>query len=116
MAILSTGPIDNPLVLGVRQTQFVTVRIVNSTASVLNVLIEGYVLSTVATLYVSEVIILAPGGVATRNYFADLDAFEYRVTSPVIGVAGAEASVWGKGADGQPEAVHRLVLQELIQG
>lgn len=78
MAILSTGPIENNPVSGVRPTQQVTIRLVSrAEVDSVTVSIQGYVLSTTRTLYVSEVISIAPNEAVTRNYFADLDAIEF---------------------------------------
>ena len=77
MATLSTGPIENNPVSGVRPTQQVTIRLANRAADSLIVSVQGYVLSTTRTLYVSEVISIAPNEALTRNYFADLDAYEF---------------------------------------
>lgn len=112
MAIFSTGPIENNPVLGVRPTQLVTIQIVNRAAvDVLVITIQGYSLGGTRTLYVSEVVELAPNEVVTRDYFADLDAFEFRFT---IGDAGERAgiSVWGKQTGGQLTDAHRVVVNE----
>lgn len=112
MAVLSTGPIENNPVLGVRPTQSVTIRIVNRAAvDMLVITIQGYLLGAERTLYVSEVVELAPNEVVTRNYFANLDAFEFTFTT---GDAGERAgiSLWGKQADGQLVDAHRVVAHE----
>jgi hypothetical protein len=115
MAILSTGPIENNAVSGVRPTQTVTVKVVKRDAmSVSSISIQGYLLGATRTLYVSEVIDIAPNEVVTRNYFADLDAFEFIFT---IGEAAEEEigiSVWGKNAAGQLVDAHRVVAHEKL--
>ena len=81
MAILSTGPIENRPVGGVRPSQQVTVKIDNhDSANSSSVLIQGYSLNGTRTLYVLESVSLAPNQVVTRNYFANLDAFEFVFT------------------------------------
>ncbi|WFR65127.1 hypothetical protein P9222_14625 [Paenibacillus amylolyticus] len=78
MSFLSTGPIENNAVSGVRPTQTVTVRIDNrSTVTASTVQIQGYYMSGgMRVLYVSESFDIAPNQVITNNYFANLDAFE----------------------------------------
>jgi len=113
MAILSTGPIENNPVSGVRPTQQVTIRLVSRAAvNSVTVSVQGYVLSTTRTLYVSEVIGIAPNEVVTRNYFADLDAFEFVFGTDVEGVEEVGISVWGKQASGQLVDAHRVVTHE----
>ena len=113
MAILSTGPIENNPVSGVRPTQQVTIRLVSRAAvDSLTVSVQGYVLSTTRTLYVSEVISIAPNEVVTRNYFADLDAYEFVFETSIDGVEDVGVSVWGKQASGQLVEAHRVVAHE----
>ncbi|KWX75335.1 hypothetical protein [Paenibacillus jilunlii] len=113
MAVLSTGPIENNAVLGVRPTQLLTVKAVcRNTVEAVSMTIQGYVLGTTRTLYVNEVLNIAPNEVVTRNYFADLDGFEFIFTT---GSADAEAvgiSVWGKQSSGQLVDAHRVVERE----
>lgn len=113
MAILSTGPIENNAVLGVRPTQLLTVKVLcRNTVDAVSVTIQGYVLDATRTLYVNEVLHIAPNEVVTRNYFADLDGFEFIFTT---GPAAAEAvgiSVWGKQSSGQLADAHRVVEHE----
>ncbi|WP_340399032.1 hypothetical protein [Paenibacillus sp. FSL H8-0079] len=113
MAILSTGPIENNPVSGVRPTQQVTIRLVSrAVVDSVTVSVQGYVLSTTRTLYVSEVISMAPNEAVTRNYFADLDAFEFVFGTDVEGVEEVGISVWGKQASGQLVDAHRVVAHE----
>lgn len=113
MAILSTGPIDNNPVSGVRPTQQVTIRLASRAATgSLTVSVQGYVLSTTRTLYVSEMISIAPNETVTRNYFADLDAYEFVFETSMGGVEGVGVSVWGKQASGQLVDAHRVVEHE----
>ncbi|AIQ70726.1 hypothetical protein [Paenibacillus graminis] len=115
MAILSTGPIENNAVLGVRPTQLLTVKAVcRNTVDAVAVTIQGYVLGTTRMLYVNELINIGPNEAVTRNYFADLDGFEFIFTT---GSADAEAvgiSVWGKQSSGQLVDAHRVVEQENV--
>ena len=113
MAILSTGPIENNPVSGVRPTQQVTIRLVSRTAvDSVTVSVQGYVLSTTRTLYVSELISIAPNEALTRNYFADLDAFEFVFETSTEGAEEVGISVWGKQASGQLVDAHRVVEHE----
>jgi hypothetical protein len=113
MAILSTGPIENNSVSGVRPTQQVTIRLVNRGAvDSVTLSVQGYVLSTTRTLYVSEVISIAPNEAVTRNYFADLDAFEFVFETSTEGLGEVGISVWGKQTSGQLVDAHRVVEHE----
>ncbi|MFB8375083.1 hypothetical protein ACWIE6_12135 [Paenibacillus taichungensis] len=113
MTILSTGPIENNPVSGVRPTQQVTIRLVSRTAvDSVTVSVQGYVLSTTRTLYVSEVISIAPNEAVTRNYFADLDAFEFVFGTSSEGAEEVGISVWGKQTSGQLVDAHRVVEHE----
>ncbi|MGC5773953.1 hypothetical protein [Paenibacillus pabuli] len=112
MAILSTGPIENNPVSGVRPTQQVTVRLVSRAMDSVTVSIQGYVLSTTRTLYVSEMISIAPNEAVTRDYFADLNAFEFVFGTSTEGTEEVGISVWGKQASGQLVDAHRVVEHE----
>jgi hypothetical protein len=113
MAILSTGPIENNPVSGVRPTQQVTIRLVSRTAvDSVTVSVQGYVLSTTRTLYVSEMISVAPNEAVTRNYFADLDAFEFVFGTSSEAAEEVGISVWGKQTSGQLVDAHRVVEHE----
>lgn len=115
MAILSTGPVENNPVSGVRPTQSVTVRIVNrSSVSTAGLLLEGYYLDTLRNLYVSEVLSIAPNETLSRDYFADLDVFEFMITTNGIAETEIGISVWGKQADGQLAEAHRVVAHEKL--
>ncbi|MRN56178.1 hypothetical protein [Paenibacillus monticola] len=114
MAILATGPIENSAVGGIRPTQQVTVKVINrDVVNTSTVLIQGYVLDGTRTLYVSEAFLMAANGVLTRNYFANLDAFEFIFTTGGAAEAQVEISVWGKQASGQLVDAHRIVVEEL---
>lgn len=113
MAILSTGPIENNAVSGVRPTQRVTVKVAKrNTGGSTTVSIQGFVLNGTRTLYVSEVIAVAPNQVVTRDYFADLDAYEFVFTTGEAGEEDIGISVWGKNAAGQLVNAHRVVSRE----
>lgn len=115
MAILSTGPIENNEVSGVRPTVQVTVKIDNRNAvNPSAILIQGYNLILTRTLYVSELITVSPDEVITRNYFADLDAYEFVFTTEGLAELQTETSVWGKNSAGQLVTAHRLVSAELL--
>jgi len=64
----------------------------------------------VKTLYVSENFALGPGKVATRFYFANLDAFEFQFITSSDAV---KVSVWGKDSAGRLVAAHRVLPAEL---
>ncbi|OBZ11704.1 hypothetical protein A8L34_15280 [Bacillus sp. FJAT-27264] len=114
MAILTTGPIVNTPVNGVRPTQTVTIKIVNNDpVNTSTVLLEGYYLNGTRTLYVLEDCSVAPNEVITHNNYANFDGYEFLFT---IGdhVAGqTEISVWGKNASGELVDAHRLVSSEV---
>lgn len=113
MAILSTGPIENNAVSGVRPTQRVTIKmVVRNTAGSSAVSIQGYVLDSARTLYVSEVIEVAPNQVVTRDYYADLNGYEFVFTTGVLTEEDIGISVWGKNASGQLVNAHRVVSHE----
>lgn len=117
MAILSTGPIENNISTstGTRPSQSVTVKIDGRiTTEAFDVLISGYNLTGFRTLYVEEQISVAPFQVITKDYYADLDAFEFVFSTTGIGMSEAQLSVWGKNAAGQLVTAHRLVSQELL--
>lgn len=115
MAILTTGPIVNTPVNGVRPTQTVTVKIINNDAvGSSNVLIEGYYLNGVRTLYVLENIPVGPSGVVTVNHYANLDGYEFLFTISGDAASSTEISVWGKNNNGELVDAHRLVAQEIL--
>lgn len=115
MASLSTGPIENRPVGGVRPTQQVTVKMDNhDSVNSSSVLVQGYFLNGTRTLYVLEEVLLTPNEVATRNYFANFDAFEFVFTTSGPAAESTEISVWGKNASEQLVTAHRLVSDELL--
>ncbi|TKH37083.1 collagen-like triple helix repeat-containing protein, partial [Paenibacillus polymyxa] len=113
MAVLSTGPIANDPVLGVRPTQLVTVKIDNrDSVNSSTVLIEGFILNGSRTLYVQQLVAVGPNVVLTRNFFAGFDAFEFVFTTSGPAEDETQISVWGKDALGQLVPAHRLVSDE----
>lgn len=107
----TTGLLKNPLVEGVRSTVTVAVLIDNGTMLEVTVQILGYYLSgTTKVLYVLELFDLNPGQVATRNYYAQFDAFkfQFKTSSP-----GVEISLWGEDPAGNLVAAHRVLPAEL---
>ncbi|WP_340397307.1 exosporium glycoprotein BclB-related protein [Paenibacillus sp. FSL E2-0202] len=114
MSQLSTGPIENNLVGGVRPTQLVTLKIVNqSDDTPSTVQVEGYYMNGTRTLYVSEQVNLAPNQVVNRDYYANFDSFEFLFTTPITIDDPIQISVWGKSSTGQLVTAHRLVYSEL---
>ncbi|OME03181.1 spore surface glycoprotein BclB [Paenibacillus odorifer] len=114
MSQLSTGPIENNLVGGVRPTQLVTLKIVNqSDDTPSTVQVEGYYMNGTRTLYVSEQVNLAPNQVVNRDYYANFDSFEFLFTTPITIDDPIQISVWGKSSTGQLVIAHRLVYSEL---
>ena len=117
MEILSTGPIENRPVGGVRPTQQVTVKIDNNdSVNSSTVLIQGYSLNGTRSLYVLELFTVAPNQVVTKNYFVNFDSFEFVFTTSGTAAESTEISVWGKNSAGQLVAAHRLVSSELLNG
>ena len=116
MSFLSTGPIENNAVSGVRPTQTVTVRIDNrSDVTASTVQIQGYYMSGgIRVLYVSESFDIVPNQVITNNYYANFDAFEFTFTTPAVVNDPVQISVWGKSSTGALVTAHRLVSSELL--
>ena len=116
MSFLSTGPIENNAVNGVRPTQLVTISIDNrSDITASSVLIQGYYMDGgMRTLYVSESINIAPNEVMNNDYFANFDAFEFTFTTTATVNDPIQVSVWGKSSTGSLVAAHRLVSSELL--
>lgn len=97
MSQLSTGPIENNPVDGVRPTQIVTIKLVNQSDTLISsLLIEGYYMEGVRTLYVSELHLIEPEEVITRDYYANFDSFEFLFITPDPIDDPIEISVWGK--------------------
>ncbi|NUU60546.1 hypothetical protein [Paenibacillus agri] len=114
MAILTTGPIVNTPVNGVRPTQTITIKIVNNDpVNTSTVLFEGYYLNGTRTLYVLEAFPVGPNEVITHNNYANLDGYEFLFTIGDDTAGQTEISVWGKNADGELVDAHRLVSSEV---
>jgi hypothetical protein len=115
MAVISTGPIANPAIGGIRQVSQITVIADNrSSVSASSVLIQGYILNGTRTLYVEELVYLGPDQVETRNYFGNVDAFEYVFTTSEPAEASTQISLWGKSAAGAITFTERLVSDEML--
>lgn len=113
MALLSSGPIENNPVNGARPTTQVLVKIINTSAvSPATVLISGYFLNGSRTLYILEQVAVGANEVLTRNYFANLDAYEFVINTSGAAEEDTQVSVWGRNAAGQLTASHRLVSEE----
>ncbi|MEA5025903.1 MAG: hypothetical protein VB109_24060, partial [Desulfitobacterium hafniense] len=111
MAELTTGLIDNFPVNGVRPSVSVAIRITNDGDSVEMVEIIGYYLNGLfKEVYVLEELSIIPGEVVLREYFADLDAFEFVFSTSSETVV---ISVWGKDAEGNLVDAHRVLPAEL---
>ncbi|WP_445667570.1 exosporium glycoprotein BclB-related protein [Paenibacillus sp. FSL F4-0122] len=65
------------------------------------------------TLYVSELVNVAPNQVITNDYYANFDSFEFLFTTPTMIDDPIQISVWGKSSTGQLVTAHRLVYSEL---
>ena len=116
MSFLSTGPIENNAVNGVRPTQTVTIRIDNrSDVTASSVQIQGYYMNAgLRVLYVSESFDIAPNQVVTNNYFANFDSFEFTFITTTTVNDPIQVSVWGKSSTGSLVTAHRLVSSELL--
>ncbi|MEL1136333.1 hypothetical protein AAC978_14220, partial [Desulfitobacterium sp. THU1] len=111
MAELTTGLIENFPVNGVRPSVSVSVRITNDGDSVETVEIIGYALNGLfKDVYVLELISVNPGEVVLREYFADLNAFEFVFSTSSEAVV---ISAWGKDAAGNLVDAHRVLPAEL---
>jgi hypothetical protein len=114
MAILSTGPIVNSAVNGVRPNQQVTVIVDNrDSVNFSTLLIEGYLLNGSRKLYVHELFSIPSNLVVTKTYYTDFVAFEFVFTTGGAAANQTEISVWGKNGVGQLVTAHRLVSSEL---
>lgn len=115
MTILSTGPIENSPVSGVRPTQQVTIKFVNRDSIISSTIqVEGYVLNGTRTLYAQDEFVLSPNQVITKNYYADFNAFEFIFTLEEAASEVTQISAWGKNSSGQLVTAHRLVSSEVL--
>ncbi|MFD2700474.1 hypothetical protein ACFSVM_08320 [Paenibacillus shunpengii] len=110
--VVTTGPILNSAVNGLRPVQMVTVKMINrSLTQNASILIQGYVLDQVRTIYVEQLFNLNPNAVFTNDYIANVDGYEFKVS--VEDHDAIEVSVWGKDGAGHIVSAHRLVSSEL---
>lgn len=113
MAVFTTQPIENNPVNGIRQTQQVTITVVNrDSVNASTITIFGYHLSGIRSLYVLEEILLAPNEVATRKHFADFDAFEFVFTTSNLETESTDISVWRTNGSGELISSQRLVSND----
>jgi len=108
----TTGLFENTPVKGVRPTVSIAALIVNHDIVEVTVQISGYYLNgTTNVLYVLELFSLNPGEVATRNYYAQFNAFKFQfeTRSRAVGI-----SVWGEDSAGNLVAAHRVLPSELL--
>ncbi len=111
MAELTTGLIDNFPVDGARPSVSVALRITNDGDSTETVTITGYYLNgTIKEVYVLELVTVNPNEVIIREYYANLDAFEFVFSTSSETVV---ISVWGKDAEGNLVDAHRVLPAEL---
>ncbi|HBV88695.1 MAG TPA: exosporium protein, partial [Desulfosporosinus sp.] len=111
MAELTTGLIENNLVDGIRPTSTFTVKVTNDGTTVADIEILGFFVSGgIKTHYAQELISLAAGSVTTRDYYAAFNAFEFKFITSSNAV---KVSAWGKNAEGNLVAAHRVLPAEL---
>ena len=111
MSLLTTGLFDNTAVSGVRPSSTLTVRISNDDTLSDTIHIVGFFQSGATKVqYVDELLSLAAGEVALRNYYAQFDAFEFQFTVSSLFV---NVSAWGKDANGNLTTAHRVVAEEV---
>lgn len=114
MPVLTTGPIENSPSNGVRPSQEVTAKFSNrDQVNPSSVQVTGTQLNGTQTIYVEELFVVPPNGVVTRNYYADLNGYEFVFDITGAGAEQTEVSVWGK-SSGNLVAAQRLVLSELL--
>ena len=112
MALLTTGLIKNTEVLGVRPSSTLSVRFSNSDPTSAIIRINGFYWNdSTKAEYVLDILTLASGEVAERDYFAQFDAYEFGfITSSDV----VEISAWGKNASGNKSVVHSILPAELF--
>ncbi|HBW34992.1 YncE family protein [Desulfosporosinus sp. BICA1-9] len=112
MAQITTGLIENTKVSGVRPSSTFSVRISNADSVTANIRINGFYWNGITkTEYVLDLLTLAPGEAADRNYYAQFDAFEFRFVTSTDAV---EISTRGKDAAGNMTVVHSMLPAELF--
>lgn len=115
MAVWNTGPIENNAVNGSRPTVSTTVKLTNqSTTQAVVVLTQGYNLTGTRELYIISQDEILPNTVMSKDYYSNLDSFEFVFNVTGGAVEDTEISVWGKGSSGQLTTPHRLVSAELV--
>lgn len=115
MAILSSGPIENNPVGGIRPTQQVTLKITNrAPADTGMVLIQGFYLDTMRNPYVLEEAELLPGQVVTRILYANFDAYEFVFTTSGPAEMTVDVSLWGMDSDGTIVNAQRIVADDQL--
>ena len=112
MAILTTGLIKNIEVSGVRPSSTFSVRFSNTDLVSASIRMNGFYWNArTKTEYVLDVLTLAPGEVASSNFYAQFDAFEFRfVTSSDL----VEISACGKNVTGDVNVVYNMQPAELF--
>lgn len=112
MALLTTGLIKNTEVSGVKPTSTISIRMTNAAPVGATIRINGfYWTGTTKVEYVLDVLSLASGEVATRNYYAQFDAYEFRFITSTDAV---EISACGQNAVGCLSAVHSMVPAAIL--
>lgn len=111
MAFLTTGLIDNTPVLGVRPSSSLTALVTNNDNTMQSVLVRGFFQSGNSKIqYVEELLNIGPTEVRVRDYYADLNGVEFQF---IVNSYGVNVTLWGKDGDGNLQAAHRVVAQEL---
>jgi hypothetical protein len=113
VTLLTTGLIENSAVSGVRPSSILSVLISNDDITVASIEIRGFFQSGSAKVqYVEEVFSLPAGGVASRSYNVQFDAFEFQF---ILSSQAVNVSAWGKDSAGNLTTAQRLVAEELNQ-
>ncbi|MHB8124392.1 MAG: hypothetical protein ACYDEJ_01905 [Desulfitobacteriaceae bacterium] len=111
MLYVTTGILENAAVAGMRPTTTITLKITNAGLINDSVQILGfYVKGASMVQYVSEIITLVPGGVQSKSYYANLDAFEFQFMTVNNSM---QISVWGKDVNNNLNPAHRVLPSEL---
>jgi hypothetical protein len=111
MTLLTTGMIENTAVSGVRPSSTLSVLVSNDDITVASIEIKGFFQSgNTKVQYVEEVFSLPAGGVASRNYYVQFDAFEFQFA---VSSQSVNVSAWGKDSAGNLTTAQRLVAEEL---
>ncbi|MFC7372935.1 hypothetical protein ACFQPF_14865 [Fictibacillus iocasae] len=113
MTVFSTGPIENKQDGTMRPTVSVVVRIVNPTSLYATARVEGYVLRGTRKLYAIEAFSVGPNESIIKEYFANIDGYEFVVDTGGEAGSTLEVSIWGKNNENLLVAAHRLVTEEV---